>query len=132
MRFGPKRGHFLLIFQNIFKDFGLLMLFVIVGLIIGDFKLLFDNIILVVVVLITPVSRVLEFLTTYFSVDEEFLIIDRGIIVKKQTKVPLKSITNMDTAQSIIMQLANVYTIIIDNSAQVSNAADKIRIVLNA
>ena len=132
MRFGPKRGHFLLIFQNLFKDFGLLIIFLTIGVIIRDFSLLLDNIIIVAVVFITPVSRVLEFLTTYFSVDQEFLIIDSGVVVKKKTKIPIKSITNIDTAQSIIMQLANVYTIIIDNSAQVVNGKGKIRIVLNA
>ena len=57
MKFGPQRGHIAYIFDNFFKDFGLVLAAIIVSLISGDMDLFSENIGVLVVVLLAPVLR---------------------------------------------------------------------------
>ena len=43
MKFGPQRGHITCIFDNFFKDFGLVLVAIVVSLISGDMDLLSEN-----------------------------------------------------------------------------------------
>lgn len=131
MIYGPKRGHFLYIFQNIFKDFGLVMIFLIVGIIIGDFSILLSNVYIVIIVCLTPIMRVCEYLTTYISIDEDNLYVNTGFIKKRKQQMPIDSITNIDLTQSIVFQVFKVYAVIIENSADMNSVFNKkIKIVL--
>ena len=74
MKFGPQRGHITCIFDNFFKDFGLVLVAIVVSLVSGDMDLLLENAGILVIVLLGPVMRILGYLTTTYAIDEEKLM----------------------------------------------------------
>lgn len=126
MEFGPKRGHWLFIFENFFKDFSLLIIALIVGLIQGDMDIFLENIGVLVVVLLGPVGRVIRYLTTVYRVDSERLTVKSGLFMKNQLEVPLSTITTVDFSQNILHQFFGVYRLNVDNASNVSETRTKI------
>lgn len=120
MKFGPQRGHFLYIFERFFVTFGLLVLMVAFFLITGEWRVLMNYITLPIIAVIGPVARILDYLFTYYSISDEALFINKGILKKKNTEIPLSTITNVDYSQGVILQLANAYTITVDTAATIS------------
>jgi hypothetical protein len=71
IRFGPKRSHPLIIVNNFFKSFGLLIALLAFCIFIGDFSMLYDNLALPAIVLIGPITRLFSFLFTRYTIDDE-------------------------------------------------------------
>lgn len=132
MKFGPRRGHVMAIFERFFRDFGLLLAALVLCLFLGDFQLLLENGNLVVLVLIAPVLRLIQYLTTRYSIDGERLIIESGLFQKKRRELPLANITTVDFTQSLIFQMAGVYAVHVDtNSCIGSGDSGQVKMVLN-
>lgn len=119
--FGPERGHFLYIFENFFKDFGLLIVALIVGIIHGDLmQTILDNMEVVIVVVILPAMKIVSYLTTKLHVTPEKLTLTSGWLKKKEVEIPAASITTIDYTQSLIQQIFKVYRIKIDNAGNMA------------
>jgi len=126
MEFGPKRGHWLFIFENFFKDFSLLIIALIVGLIQGNMDILLENIGVLAVVLLGPVGRIIRYFTTVYSIDSEKLTVKSGLFMKNQLEVPLSTVTTVDFSQNILHQFFGVYRLNVDNASNVSETRTKI------
>lgn len=131
MEFGPKKGHVLYIFENFIKDFGLLILAGIIFLITRNPDFFTENIVVVVIVLVGPFTKVVEFLTTTYAIDSEKLIVKRGWLVKQNIEVPLSTITTVDISQNIIHQISGTYRLNADNASNVSGTETKIRMTFS-
>ena len=130
MKFGPQRGHISCVFDNFFKDFGLVLVAIVVSLISGDMDLLSENAGILVIVLLGPVMRILGYLTTTYAIDEEKLIIKSGVFTKNQLEVPLSTITTVDFSQNIFHQIFGVFKLNIDNNANVAEGDTKVHMTL--
>lgn len=131
MTFGPQRGHIACIFENFFKDFGLLILAIVIGLIQGNMDLIWENLGVLVIVLMGPISRIVFYLNTRYTVDEEKLLIQSGWLKKNTLEVPLSTITTVDFTQNIFHQIFGVYRLNIDNNSNISNSNTKIHMTLS-
>ncbi len=131
MNFGPKRGHLLFIFENFIKDFGLLVIAVLIGLMKGDMSVITQNIPLLIIVLVGPVGRVAQYLFTYYSIDDEKLIVKSGFLSKKTLEVPISTITTVDFSQKILHQIFGAYRLNIDNASNISEQKTKIRMTFS-
>ncbi|MCI7303551.1 MAG: PH domain-containing protein [Clostridiales Family XIII bacterium] len=127
MRFGPRRGHFLFIFERFFRDFGLLLAAVVISLVLGDYQKLLENVPVLVVVLFAPISRLIQYLFTYYSIDDEKLLVESGWIKKKTQEIPLTNITTVDFSQNIVFQLFKVYSVNVDNAGSISGDSGKVK-----
>ena len=130
MKFGPQKGHIACIFDNFFKDFGLVLVAAVVSLISGDLDLLMENVGVLVIVLLGPILRVLGYLTTIYAVDEEKLMIKSGVFTKNELEVPLSTITTVDFSQNIFHQIFGVYKLNIDNNANLADGQTKVHMTL--
>ncbi len=127
MEFGPKRGHPIFIVENFFKDFSLLLIAVVIGLIQGDMRVLYENIGVLVVVLLGPIQRIVQYFTTYYTVDSEKLTVKSGLFKKNQLELPLSTITTVDFSQNVLHQVFGVYRLNVDNASNISNTNTKVR-----
>ena len=130
MKFGPQRGHVACIFDNFFKDFGLVLAAILISLISGDTDLFSENIGILVIVLLAPVLRVAGYLTTTYTVDEEKLLIKSGLFTKNSLEVPLSTITTVDFSQNLFHQIFGVYKLNIDNNASLADGQTKVHMTL--
>ena len=132
MRFGPKRGHVLYIFENFFKDFSLALIAAVIGVIQGDMDFLLNNVGVLVVVLFGPISRIVRYLTTFYSVDNEKLVIKTGLFNKSFMEIPVATVTTVDLSQGVLHQILGVYRLNVDNAGNMSSAGKKVRMTLSA
>lgn len=131
MKFGPKRGHVLLIFERFFRDFGLLLAAAALYLILRDSEILLQNSGLLVIAFIAPVARLFQYLTTYYTIDDEQLIIESGLFQKRRKEVPLSKIHTVDFTQTLIFQLAGVYSVHVDTASSLGTGnAGQVKMVL--
>ncbi|MCR5134965.1 MAG: PH domain-containing protein [Clostridiales bacterium] len=126
MRFGPKRGHPVYLFENFFKDFLPLIIVLIISVVRGDFSLLLNNAFVAVFVLAGPFFRLVTYLTTCYSVDETTLLVTSGWLNKKRQEVPLATITTVDMTENILHQLTGSVKLNIDNASNVSAVNTKL------
>ena len=131
MTFGPQRGHISCIFDNFFKDFGLLLLAAVIALVQGDVDVLLENLGVLVIVLLGPLMRIVSYLTTTYEIDEEKLFIRSGWLKKQALEVPISTITTVDFSQNIFHQIFGVYHLNIDNSSNIANSQTKVHMTLN-
>lgn len=129
MKFGPTRGNILLIFEHFIKDFGLLLLLLIVTIWKGP-EIVLQNIQFVILVFINPIGVLVKYLLTKYSIDEEKMIVQSGFFVKKTMEIPLKAITTVDLSQNLLFQIFKVYKIKADNSSQTNDTAKQAEVVL--
>lgn len=132
MKFGPRRGHFLFIFERFFRDFGLLLAAVVISLILQDYEKLLENVPLLIVVLFAPVSRLIQYLCTYYSIDDEKLLVESGWIKKKTQEIPLINITTVDFSQNIVFQFFKVYSVNVDNAGSISGDSGRVKMAFKA
>lgn len=132
IRFGPKRSHPLIILDNFFKNFGLLVLLLAFCIIRGDFSMLYDNIALPVIVLVGPVTRLFNYLFTRYTIDDEKLFIEKGFLNRQKIELPLATITSVDFSQSLIFQAAGVFMVNVENSASLRGNQTKIQFALKS
>jgi len=129
MTFGPSRGHFIGIFEHFFKDFGLAIVGLLFAL-VSDNLSIADNIPIFVILLIQPFFRLYSFFTTKYTIDEEKIIIQKGLIQRKVIEIPNKVITTVDFSQSILFQVFGIYRLLIDNASQTNDTANKAELSL--
>jgi len=129
MIFGPTRGNPILIFEHFLRDFGFLILVIIVAIWKGP-HILVENIQFLVIAFINPVFIFMKYIFTVYSIDEEKMTIDSGFFVKKTMEIPLKAITTVDLSQNLLFQIFKVYKIKADNSSQTNDTAKKAEVVL--
>ena len=131
MKFGPRRAHVMFIFERFFRDFGLLILALIWYAVTRDYELLLDHAVVLFIVLFSPVSRLIRYLFTYYSIDDERLLVETGWFNKKKLEVPLSNITTVDFSQNIFFQLARVYSVNVDNNSSIgSGNSGRVKMVL--
>lgn len=117
MLFGPQRGSAFTIFDRFAGTFGVPMVVLIAALILGNRDAILENGIVLLIVLIAPVSRLLGYFFTYYSIDKEKFHVASGIFNKKELEIPLDRITTVDFTQNLIFRLADVYRIRVDNAS---------------
>lgn len=128
MIFGPKRAHIFSIFDNFIKDFGLLIATVVIGMIMGNFSLILDNIPVLIIVVLGPFIRLYGYLFTKYSIDDTKLIKDTSFIFHKHLEVPLSTITTVDVSQNVLQQIFKTYTLHIDNASNITDTTSKIHV----
>ena len=129
MKFGPTRGNILLIFEHFLKDFGLVLLLLFVTIWKGP-QIVLANLQFVALVFINPISVLVKYLFTKYSIDEEKMRIDSGLFVKKTMEIPLKAITTVDLSQNLLFQIFKVYKIKADNSSQTNDTAKQAEVIM--
>lgn len=129
MKFGPTRGNPILIFEHFFRDFGLVLLCIIITLLKGP-EIIMDNIVVLAIVIITPINTLMKYFFTTYSIDDEMMTIASGFFVKKTMEIPLKAITTVDLSQNLLFQLFKIYKIKADNSSQTNDTAQKAEVVM--
>ena len=129
MKFGPTRGNILLIFEHFVKDFGLVLLLLMVTIWKGP-QIVLANMQFLILVFINPITVLVKYLFTKYSIDEEKMIINSGLFVKKTMEIPLKAITTVDLSQNLLFQIFKVYKIKADNSSQTNDTSKQAEVVL--
>lgn len=129
MKFGPTRGNPLYIFDHFIKDFGLLLVAIIVAIFSGP-QAITNNIYVLVIIVLSPIQRCFSYFTTVYSIDDTKLLVESGFFTKKRTEIPLETITTVDFAQSLVYQLFGVYGLKIDNGSQAKEFAQKAEVSL--
>lgn len=132
IRFGPKRSHPLIIFNNFFKNFGLLIALLAFCIIVGDFSTLYNNLALPIIVLVGPVTRLFNYLFTQYTIDDEKLFIEKGLLNRQKIELPLNTITSVDFSQSLIFQVFGVYMVNVENSASLRGNQTKVQFALKS
>lgn len=132
IRFGPRRSHPLIIFHNFFKNFGLLLALLAFCFFTGSFDALLDNLALPIVVLIAPISRLFSYLFTTYTIDDEKLFIQKGLLNRKKIELPLSTITSVDFTQSLVFQMAGVLLVNVENAAGLQGNQTKIQLALRS
>ena len=132
IRFGPKRSHPLIIVNNFFKNFGLLLALLAFCIFMGDFSMLYDNLALPVIVLLGPASRLYSYLFTQYTIDDEKLFIEKGLLNRQKIELPLNTITSVDFSQSLIFQATGVYMVNVENSASLRGNQTRVQFALKS
>ena len=124
MMFGPKRAHVMFIFENFIKDFGIFLIAVIVFLFVRDVQILLDNIFIVVIALAGPISRLVRYYCTRYTIDDERLLVESGWLKKEKLEIPLATISSVDMTQNLLFQLTHVYALQIENAGSIGGDSD--------
>lgn len=129
--FGPKRNHVMFIFERVIRDFGLLILYILLYIFLRDVQILMDNAAFAVIALFMPVTRAVKYFTTYFTIDDEKLVVKSGLLRKEVQEIPLANITSVDFTQPLVLQIAKVYGINVENAGSLgSSDRGNVRLVL--
>ncbi len=131
MEFKHRRGHFLIIFEKI-SEIPLLLISIIFSAFLLD-KFDTQALIPVVFILLSPILKLVNYFSTYYTLTDEHLIVESGVFNKKRTELPFATITTVDLSQNILYQIFGVYKIKVDNASQTNELANqsKINLTLN-
>lgn len=131
MIFGPQRGSALTIFDRFASTFGMPVVVVVLALLFNNMAALLENGIVLIIVLFSPVYRLISYFFTYYSIDEEKFHVKSGMFNRKNLEIPLDSITTVDFTQNLIFQWIGVYSIKVDNASNYGgNGVGKIQLAL--
>ncbi len=128
MNFKHRRGSFHIIFEKVIE-----LPILIIGALVSIFLIKnfdFQVVLPLIVVLINPITRLINYLSTFYTLDEGQLIIESGVLTKKRIVIPFSTITTVDLSQNILFQILKVYKIKVDNSSQTNDTANQSKIVL--
>lgn len=123
MEFKHRRGNLLILFEKL-TEIPLLVLGILVSAFLLknlDEQALFP----IAAIIINPLARLINYLFTYYTLSENYLIIESGVFTKKRTEIPFTSITTVDLSQNILFQFFKVYKIKVDNASQTNEVANK-------
>ncbi len=128
MEFKRKRGNYLIIFERIIE-----LPILIVGalasiVLVKNFDV--QAIMPLVVILFSPISRLINYLFTFYTLKEDHLLIESGVFTKKRVEIPFTTVTTVDLSQNILFQFLKVYKIKVDNASQTNDTSNKSNIVL--
>lgn len=124
MTFGPKRAHVMFIFERFINDFGLFVLALIIFLFVRDIQIILDNLFVVVIALFGPISRLIKYFFTRYTIDNERLLVELGWLKKEKLEIPLATISSVDMTQNLLFQLTHVYALQVENAGSIGNAGD--------
>lgn len=124
MTFGPKRAHVMFIFERFINDFGLFVLALIIFLFVRDIQIVIDNLFVVVIALFGPISRLIKYIFTRYTIDGERLLVESGWLKKEKLEIPLATISSVDMTQNLLFQLTHVYALQVENAGSIGNAGD--------
>ena len=128
MDFKHRRGNYLIIFEKVI-ELPVLILGAIASIIlVKNFDA--QAIMPLVFILFSPISRLISYLFTYYTLEEDHLLVESGVFTKKRVEIPFSTITTVDLSQNILFQLFRVYKIKVDNASQTNDTANKSNIVL--
>lgn len=131
MLFGPQKGSPFTIFDNFAGTFGVPITVVILAAVFQNMSALLENGIVLMIVVISPLYRLLTYFFTHYSVDEDTFHVKSGIFNKKELEIPLDRITTVDFTQNLIFQWAGVYSIKVDNASSYGgNGVGKVSLAL--
>lgn len=128
MEFKHKRGNYLIIFERVIE-----LPILIVGalasiVLVKNFDV--QAIMPLVIILFSPISRLINYLFTFYTLEEDHLLIESGVFTKKRVEIPFTSVTTVDLSQNILFQLSKVYKIKVDNASQTNDTSNQSNIVL--
>lgn len=122
MNFERRRGNILELFDKI-SQLPLLIISIVVAIYAGT-SLDMNLVTPAIFIAISPFIKLIKYLFTYYTVTDSQLIIESGILNKKRTEIPLRSITAVDLTQNVIYQIFKTYKIKIDNGSQARGAVN--------
>ncbi|QNU68417.1 PH domain-containing protein [Ruminiclostridium herbifermentans] len=128
MDFKHRRGHFLIIFEKISEIPILLLSIIFSAFLLNTFDT--QALIPVVAILLSPISKLVNYFFTYYTLTQEHLIVESGVFNKKRIELPFSTITAVDLSQNILYQIFGVYKIKVDNASQTNEAANQSKINL--
>ena len=128
MEFKHRRGHFLIIFEKISEIPLLLISIIFSAFLLNTFDT--QALIPVVAILFSPILKLINYFFTYYTLTEEHLIVESGVLNKKRTELPFSTITTVDLSQNILYQIFGVYKIKVDNASQTNEIANQSKINL--
>lgn len=120
------RSHFLIIFEGI-KIWQLLSI-LLVPLFFGftGRKLnIADLVTYIIIFWFSTISNTIKYFFTFYTVFDDHILIETGLINKKKTEIPFNSITTIDLSQSILQRLFKVYKLRLDNASLTSDTSQK-------
>ncbi len=124
--FGPKKGHFIIVFDNVAS---IIVPAILLGIVIArtgfQIEQLAEVIPIIIILILTPVMKLMAYLFTTYQVTEEMMVVRKGLVNKKEIQIPLETITTIDLSQNVIFQLAKVYKIRIETTVQYAGEKDK-------
>lgn len=124
MQFGPKRAHVIFIFQNFIADFGLFLFMVLFFLVFRDIEVFLNSLVVVVIALIGPISRLIKYFYTIYTIDDEKLLVQSGWIKREKKELPLATISSVDMTQTLLFQIFNVYALQVENAGSIGGDSD--------
>ncbi len=128
MEFKHERGNILILFDKI-TQIPLLIAAVLLSLLKAkDFEL--QVLLPILFLALSPLVGIARYVSTYYTIEKELLIVETGIFNKKRLEIPLSKITTVDLSQNILYQLFKTYKIKADNGSQAGGTAEKAEIVL--
>ena len=128
MEFKHKRGNYLIIFERVIE-----LPILIVGalasvVLVKNFDV--QAIMPLVIILFSPISRLINYLFTFYTLEGDHLLVESGVFTKKRVEIPFTSVTTVDLSQNILFQLSKVYKIKVDNASQTNDTSNQSKIVL--
>ncbi len=109
MEFKHIRGNCLILFDKL-TQIPLLAATIVLSLVLVknfDLQLLVP----VIFLAFSPLMGIAKYLSTYFTLQTDYLIVETGIFNKKRIEIPLREITTADLSQNILYQVFHVYKI---------------------
>lgn len=128
MEFKHRRGNYLILFEKI-SEIPILIAGIIFGIFLAK-KFDWQALLPIAFIVLSPVSRMISYFFTFYTLTEDHLIIESGIFTRKKTEIPFSTITTVDLSQNILFQFFKVYKIKVDNASQTNDIANQSNIIL--
>ena len=123
-----KRQHFLLIFDKLSLVPLIPLLLAVVNLIKNkseiDASTIGESVVFIVIALLSSSGNLFKFISTFYYIDNNLLIVESGLFTKKKLQLPIAGITSIDFSQNLIHKFFKVYKVKIDNASQVKEEAN--------
>ena len=120
------RGHFSIIFEGI-KIWQLLSI-LLVPLFFGftGRKLNIPDLVTYIIIFwFSTISNTIKYFFTFYTIHDDHILIEAGLINKKKTEIPFNSITTIDLSQNILQRIFKVYKLRLDNASLTSDISQK-------
>ena len=123
-----RRQHFLLIFDKLSLVPLIPLLLAVLNLIKNkseiDASTVGQSVAFIVIALLSSSGNLIKFISTFYYIDDNLLIVESGLFTKKKLQLPFAGITSIDFSQNLIHKLFKVYKVKIDNASQVKDEAN--------
>lgn len=128
MEYKHKRGTCHIIFERVIEIPILIVGALASIVLVKNFDI--EAIMPLVIILFSPISRLINYLFTYYTLEEDHLLVESGVFTKKRVEIPFKTVTTVDLSQNILFQFFKVYKIKIDNASQTNETSNQSNVVL--